>query len=512
MINDLEYFDNSIVGRYRTVERNIKSKSNSFYDSFLDLLENTIKRILNLEEVDYDEKFTCGTLLREETIVDFFKSEVGIDDYTYTKCKYYIAKVNRHKHFTEHMISIDTVVTYMKVYHNLVSTYLQYKGRECSVFNADYFSSIYGLSERENKELKNEVSRLKDDLDVLVLENKLSAEDNAIYKALVSVQEMENLSLEEQNTELRNQLSKLKDIKINTIEVKLNKALELLYNLTDSVVESRAIGIAVGKSIIGQDITQTSYMEDAVKIVKSKETVFDKLDRQGKDLSELSSKFSEMDIDDLYKAAEKAYKEKNFPAAMKYYEQLCIFKPKDWKPPFYVGVCKYYGSYYNEEYYGQVIRNLSHIINTALESIAKLDCSGDEKNEFVKEVMNVAIKDYEQFNDNYEDGPYVNKYMNEFTHYIFDIQSFISSTIDLMDQFKDLEIYEEFKGKLITQYVRAVKLAKGKCKSDLPEDKFKTYIGDNLIPYIPSLDDKAEIPIEEEKTPEKKKKIRFGHR
>ena len=65
MLNDLVYFDNSIVGRYRTVERNIKSKSNSFYDSFLDLLENTIKRILVLENLPYDEKFTCGTLLRE---------------------------------------------------------------------------------------------------------------------------------------------------------------------------------------------------------------------------------------------------------------------------------------------------------------------------------------------------------------------------------------------------------------------------------------------------------------
>ena len=83
MINDLVYFDNSIVGRYRTVERNIKSKSNSFYDSFLDLLENTIKRILMLENVSYDEKYTCGTLLREDIIVDFFSNEIGVDDYTY---------------------------------------------------------------------------------------------------------------------------------------------------------------------------------------------------------------------------------------------------------------------------------------------------------------------------------------------------------------------------------------------------------------------------------------------
>ena len=513
MINDLVYFDNSIVGRYRTAERNIKAKSNSFYDSFLDLLENTIKRILNLEEVEYDEKFTCGTLLREDRIVKFFKEDVGVDDYTYTKCKDYIAKVNRHKHFNEHMINIDTVVTYMKVYHNLVSDYLHFKGKECSAFNADYYNSIYGLTERENKELKNEVGRLKDDLESLSLENKLSAEDNAIYKALISAQEMENLSLEDQNTELRNQLSKLKDIKINTIELKLNKALELLYNLTDSVVESRAIGIAVGKSITGQDITQTDYMKDAVEIVRIKESVFEKLNKQGKDISDLSSKFSEMDIEDLYKAAEKAYKEKNFPAAMKYYEQLCILKPKDWKPPFYVGVCKYFGSFDNGEFWSQVIRNLSFIINTALKEITKLDCSKDERNGFVKEVMNVALRDFEQFNDNYESGPYENKYLRkEYGSCIFDIQSFISSAIELLEPFKELDIYLESMKKLTLEYARAVKLARGKCKSDITEEQFRKYIGDNEIQYRPSADNKAELPPEEEEPLKKKKKKLFGHR
>ena len=491
MINDLVYFDNSIVGRYRTVERNIKSKSNSFYDSFLDLLENTIKRILNLEEIEYDEKFTCGTLLREEKIIKFFKEDVGVDDYTYTKCKDYIAKVNRHKHFNEHMINIDTVVTYMKVYHNLVSDYLHFKGKECSIFNADYYNSIYGLTERENKELKNEVGRLKDDLESLSLENKLSAEDNAIYKALISAQEMENLSLEDQNTELRNQLSKLKDIKINTIELKLNKALELLYNLTDSVVESRAIGIAVGKSITGQDITQTDYMKDAVEIIRTKESVFEKLDKQGKDISDLSSKFSEMDIEDLYHAAERAFKEKNFPAAMKLYEQLCILKPKDWKPPFYVGVCKYFGSWDKEEYWDQVIRNLSAIMNTALEAIAKLNISDDEKNACVKEVMGIALCDYVQFNDNYEEGPYKSKFLKQYANHIFNIQSYISSAIDLLDPFNSLDIYDECMKKLSSEYVRSVKLARGKCKSDINEEQFKKYIGDNVIEYKPSADNKT---------------------
>lgn len=266
MINDLVYFDNSIVGRYRTVERNVKAKSNSFYDSFLDLLENTIKKILSFENVDYDEKFTCGTLLREDMIITFFKEEVGVDDYTYTKCKDYIAKVNRHKHFNEHMINIDTVVTYMKVYHNLVSDYLHFKEKECSDFNADYYNSIYGLAERENKELKNEVGRLKDDLESLSLENKLSTEDNAIYKALISAQEMENLSLEDQNTELRNQLSKLKDIKLNSLEVKLNKTIDMLNNMQDYLVENRIIARRTSKLIDGREISDEELASERMKL------------------------------------------------------------------------------------------------------------------------------------------------------------------------------------------------------------------------------------------------------
>lgn len=463
-----------------------------------------------LENVSYDEKYTCGTLLREESIEKFFKEEMGVDDYTYSKCKDYIAKVNRHKHFNEHMINIDTVVTYMKVYYNLVSDFLKYKGKEAPVFNADYYNGIYGLTERENKELKNEVGRLKNDLEALSLENKLSTEDNEIYKALISAQEVEKLSLEDQNIELRNQLNKLKDIKINTIELKLNKALELLYNLTDSVVESRAIGIAVGKSITGQDITQTDFMKDAVEIVKNKETVFDKLDRQGKDISELTAKFSDMEIDDLYVAADKAFREKNHGAASKYYEQLCILRPKDWKPPFYVGICKYFGTWSPNYFWEFVVKNLNSIYVTALLSITSLNCSDEEKNNYVKEVMNIVAKGYDQFNENYENGPLQNKFVNEkFVDCIFDIQQMISGTIDIMDSFKGLEAYKEYIDKLVNAYVRSVKNANGKCRSDITEEQFKKWIGKEPLKFNPSIGNKIDESLDKE--PPKKKKL-FGHR
>ena len=64
--------------------------------------------------------------------------------------------------------------------------------------------------------------------------------------------------------------------------------------------------------------------------------------------------------------------------------------------------------------------------------------------------------------------------------------------------------------KLALEYARAIKLARGKCKSNVTEEQFKKYIGENDVQYKPSLDDKAELPFEE-KEPPKKKKL-FRHR
>ena len=43
----MKMFNESLITRFNTLERNIKSKSNSFYDSYLDLLEATIKYFLD---------------------------------------------------------------------------------------------------------------------------------------------------------------------------------------------------------------------------------------------------------------------------------------------------------------------------------------------------------------------------------------------------------------------------------------------------------------------------------
>ena len=52
MFSFLKDLDYRLFERYRTLERNIKSASNSFYDSYLDLQEQFLRIVLENEGVE----------------------------------------------------------------------------------------------------------------------------------------------------------------------------------------------------------------------------------------------------------------------------------------------------------------------------------------------------------------------------------------------------------------------------------------------------------------------------
>ena len=113
---EFKLFTDKIRLRYATLEKNIKSKSNSFYDSYLDLLEATIKYFLDENNIIYDDSRTCGYLVKEESIKNFLMNVLKLDDYTYNKLPDYIKKCNDHKHKKEKKLGIDSVINYLKVY------------------------------------------------------------------------------------------------------------------------------------------------------------------------------------------------------------------------------------------------------------------------------------------------------------------------------------------------------------------------------------------------------------
>ena len=121
--------------------------------------------------------------------------------------------------------------------------------------------------EKENAALKEETQRLKEDLAVSVEEKKLKDSDLARFQGLLSAAEVEKMDIEAQNAELQRQISALKDIKLSSMEEKLNRTIDLLNELTASVIENRAISYAVGDTICGRD-QFLSFVQKAKEEIK----------------------------------------------------------------------------------------------------------------------------------------------------------------------------------------------------------------------------------------------------
>lgn len=254
MFKFLEKIDIRLYERYLTVERNIKAASNSFYDAYLDMQEQFVKLVCERFVIDISVHESCGAILKKENVKDIFTKKLNIDDHVYNKMQDYTLKVNAHKHKGEKHIQIETIVSYMRVMYCVVVSFVKNITVEINEFDAQYFIDIFGCYEKENVSLKEQVLGLKEELQDLLVQHKLKDSDLEMFKSLLSQSEIEKMSLEDQNRELQKQVSKLKDIKISSMEEKLNRALDMLVNLNDEIQENRVATDAVYRSITGGDI------------------------------------------------------------------------------------------------------------------------------------------------------------------------------------------------------------------------------------------------------------------
>ena len=78
MFEFLANIDDSLLKRYSTLERNVKAASNSFYDSYLDMLEQFIKTVLETEGIEIKANETCGAVLKRNEVKDLFINTFGI--------------------------------------------------------------------------------------------------------------------------------------------------------------------------------------------------------------------------------------------------------------------------------------------------------------------------------------------------------------------------------------------------------------------------------------------------
>lgn len=270
MFQFLKQLDYRLFERYRTLERNIKSASNSFYDSYLDLQEQFLRIVLEKEGVEISSGNSSGSILKNPACQNLFLSVIGLDQYTYDKMGDFAQKVNAHKHKKEKSITLDTILKYVRVIYDAMFAYAKFKGVDCSPLEISAYAQMFGAFERENVTLRTECDKLREELSASVEEGKLKDSDIEIFRNLARGAELDRLSLEEQNAELHKQISKLKDIKLSSMEDKLNRTIEMLLSLQESVVENRAISYAVGDTICGSERFK-AYVEKAKEDINNAE-------------------------------------------------------------------------------------------------------------------------------------------------------------------------------------------------------------------------------------------------
>ena len=74
------------------------------------------------------------------------------------------------------------------------------------------------------------------------------------------------MNLDDQNQKLQEQISILKDIKLNSMEEKLNKTIDMLTNMQDYLIENRILARRTSRLIDGRDITDEELSLERKKI------------------------------------------------------------------------------------------------------------------------------------------------------------------------------------------------------------------------------------------------------
>ncbi len=167
MFEFLRTVDEGLYARYLTLERNIKAGSNSFYDAYLDMLEAFVKSVISAFSIECAANETCGAVLKRSEVRSLFLTTLTLDAHTYEKLQDYTLKVNAHKHRSEKKIAVDTIVSYLLVFHRAVSAYCRYRSIEIGPFPADEIYRSFGAYEEENRQLKADTENIFEKIDSL---------------------------------------------------------------------------------------------------------------------------------------------------------------------------------------------------------------------------------------------------------------------------------------------------------------------------------------------------------
>ena len=164
------------------------------------------------------------------------------------------------------------------------------------------------------------------------------------------------------------------------------------------------------------------------------QNVFEKLDKQGKQIDDLSSKLEGISINDLYALAKRTWDYGDFQTAQKYYNHISLLKPLDWEAPLYASLCNFKG-YHNMFFWTKVPEQVEKKIVSTIKYINNLELDSDKKEkemskcvEIIKDEMLKTKEHYFKYKKEYDDAD---------SDYVYILQEYF---INVYNDIKDIEL------------------------------------------------------------------------
>ena len=164
------------------------------------------------------------------------------------------------------------------------------------------------------------------------------------------------------------------------------------------------------------------------------QNVFEKLDKQGEQIEDISSKLEGISINDLYALAKRTWDYGDFQTAQKYYNHISLLKPLDWEAPLYASLCNFKG-YHDMFFWTKVPEQVEKIIVSTIKYINNLELDSDKKEKEMSKCVEIIKNEMLRTKDHY--FKYKKEYDDTDSDYIYVLEEYF---LNVYNEIKNVEL------------------------------------------------------------------------
>lgn len=202
------------------------------------------------------------------------------------------------------------------------------------------------------------------------------------------------------------------------------------------------------------------------------QNVFEKLDKQGEQIEDISQRLEGISINDLYALAKRTWNYGDFQTAQKYYNHISLLKPLDWEAPLYASLCNFRG-YHDMFFWTKLPEQTEAIIISTIKYINSLELDKDKKESEMSRCVEIIKDEMLKTKDHY--FKYKKEYDDADSDYIYILEEYF---INIYNDIKDIELkaIKDFNIVVAENCLSLIETTK-KISSKISKDVYEELIG-----------------------------------